>query len=247
MTDIQVRFIGSGDAFGSGGRFNTCIMISSLEEKFLVDCGASSLVALRRFEVAPESLDMILITHLHGDHFGGLPFMVLDAQLISRRTRPLVLAGPMGLEQRLNAAMEALFPGSSNIERNFELQFKEWNSGEPAQLHDVSVTPHQVSHPCGAPPFALRMTCGGKTITYSGDTEWCEGLLEAARGADLFISEACTYDKPIKNHLSFKILEDQRENIGAGRIVITHMNDDMLLRPQELGWEYAEDGKAFTV
>jgi ribonuclease BN (tRNA processing enzyme) len=247
MTDIQVRFIGSGDAFGSGGRFNTCIMISSLEAKFLVDCGASSLVALRRLEVAPESLDMILITHLHGDHFGGLPFMVLDAQLISRRTRPLLLAGPPGLEQRLNAAMEALFPGSSNIERNFELQFREWNSGEPAQLNDVSVIPHQVSHPCGAPPFALRMTCGRKTITYSGDTEWCEGLLEAACGADLFISEACTYDKPIKNHLSFKILEDQRENIGAGRIVITHMNNDMLLRPQEPGWEYAEDGKAFTV
>ncbi len=247
MTDIQVRFIGSGDAFGSGGRFNTCIMVSAPEAKFLVDCGASSLVALRRFEVAPESLDMILITHLHGDHFGGLPFMVLDAQVISRRTRPLLLAGPPGLEQRLNAAMEALFPGSSKIERNFEIQFREWSSGEPVQLNDVSVIPHEVSHPCGAPPFALRMTCGGKTITYSGDTDWCEGLLEAALGADLFISEACTYDKPIKNHLSFKVLEDQREKIGAGRIVITHMNDDMLLRPPEPGWEYAEDGKAFTV
>ena len=247
MTEIQVRFIGSGDAFGSGGRFNTCILISTPGSKFLVDYGASSLVALRHFEVAPESLDMILITHLHGDHFGGLPFMVLDAQFVSKRTRPLLLAGPPGLEQRLNAAMEVLFPGLSKIGRNFELQFREWISEEPVQLNDVSVTPHQVSHPCGAPPFALRMTCGGKTITYSGDTEWCEGLLEAARGADLFISEACTYDKPIKNHLNFKTLEDQKENIGAGRIIITHMNNDMLMRPPKPGWEYAEDGKAFTV
>lgn len=247
MTELRVRFIGSGDAFGSGGRFNTCIMISAPEAKFLVDCGASSLVALRRFEVEPDSLDMILITHLHGDHFGGLPFLLLDAQLISRRTRPLLLAGPPGLEQRLHTAMEALFPGSTKVERKFELQFREWSSGEPARLNDVSVTPHLVSHPCGAPPFALRMTCGGKTITYSGDTEWCEGLLEAARGVDLFIAEGYTYDKPIKYHLSFKNLKDQRENIAAGRIVITHMNDDMLQRPQEPGWEYAEDGKGFTV
>lgn len=247
MAELQVRFIGSGDAFGSGGRFNTCIMISAPEANFLVDCGASSLVALRHFEVEPESLDMILITHLHGDHFGGLPFMLLDAQLISRRTRPLLLAGPPGLEQRLGVAMEALFPGSSTIERNFELQFREWSSGEPTRLNNVTVTPHLVSHSCGAPPFALRMTCGGKTITYSGDTEWCEGLLKAARGADLFISEACTYDEPIKNHLSFKILEDQREIIGASRIIITHMNEDMLMRPPKPGWEYAEDGKAFMV
>lgn len=247
MTDLQVRFIGSGDAFGSGGRFNTCIMVSTPKSKFLVDFGASSLVALRTFKVDPESVDMILITHLHGDHFGGLPFMMLDAIFVSKRTRPLLIAGPPGMEARLYAAMEVLFPDSSEIERPFELQFREWHSGEPVQLNDLSVTPHQVSHPSGAPPFALRMTCGGKTVTYSGDTEWCAGLLEAARGADVFISEACTYDKPINHHLTFKILEKQRENIGAGRIVITHMNDDMLLRPREPGWEYAEDGKVFTV
>ena len=140
MADVQVRFVGSGDAFGSGGRFNTCIMISAPEAKFLVDCGASSLVALRQLGVAPETLDMILITHLHGDHFGGLPFMVLDAQLISRRERPLLIAGPPGVEERVVQAMEVLFPGSSKVERNFELRFQELQPGTPADTWSTNST-----------------------------------------------------------------------------------------------------------
>src|SRR5437762_2999841 len=109
-SQVAVRFLGCGDTFGSGGRFQTCFYVQSEEARFLIDCGASSLIAMRRFGVDPLAVETILITHLHGDHFGGLPFFLLDAQLVSRRTEPLVIAGPPGLEARTRAAMEALFP-----------------------------------------------------------------------------------------------------------------------------------------
>ncbi len=247
MGQVEVRFLGSGDAFGSGGRFNTCMMVSAEGRCFLVDCGATSMVAMRRFGVEPNALSMILVSHLHGDHFGGIPFFILDAQLVSKRATPLLIAGPPGLEARVKQAMEVLFPGSSGVVQKFPLEFRELEPGVPANLDGVTVTPHEVRHPCGDPPLALRMDCGGKTITYSGDTEWCESLLSAAAGADLFIAEAYTYEKPIRFHLNFKTIEENREALAARRVVLTHMSADMLERVEALGWEYAEDGKVFRV
>ncbi|BBK35454.1 hypothetical protein STAQ_05320 [Allostella sp. ATCC 35155] len=91
---VRFRFLGSGDAFGSGGRFQTCFHLAGPSGAVLIDCGASSMIAIRRFGVDPNAVDAVLITHLHGDHFAGLPFFLLDAQLTSRRTRPLAIAGP---------------------------------------------------------------------------------------------------------------------------------------------------------
>lgn len=247
---VQVTFLGSGDAFGSGGRFNTCIMLSANGRNTLVDCGASSLVAMRSFGAQPNSISTILVSHLHGDHFGGIPFFILDAQLVSKRTEPLLIAGPPGLEARVRQAMEVLFPGSSGIQQKYDLRFMVLEPGQPTQFEGLIVTGYEVRHPCGDPPLALRVECGGKTIAYSGDTEWCDNLLPAARGADLFIAEAYFYDKPVRFHLSFKALEEHREELAARRIVLTHMSEDMLGRVRELaeaGFEFAEDGKTFEV
>src|SRR5687768_15151716 len=124
MGDVSVRFLGSGDAFGSGGRFQTCILLTSGDGAMLIDCGASSLIAMKRFGVDPNSVDAVLLTHLHGDHFGGLPFLILDGQF-SRRARPLTIAGPPGVEMRVREAMEVLFPGSSRTEQRFDVRFLE--------------------------------------------------------------------------------------------------------------------------
>jgi ribonuclease BN (tRNA processing enzyme) len=127
---ISVTFLGSGDAFGSGGRDQTCIYAEAGTVRFLLDCGASSLSAMKRWGIDPASIDVILITHLHGDHFGGLPFVLLEAQLVSKRTRPLLLAGPPGLETRVRAAMEVFFPGSERLQPRFAVTFRELAAAE---------------------------------------------------------------------------------------------------------------------
>ena len=91
---MHVQFVGSGDAFGSGGRFNTCFHVAGREFSFLIDCGASSLVAMKRFGIDCNSIDLIVLTHYHADHCGGVPFFILDARFLARRTRPLTIAGP---------------------------------------------------------------------------------------------------------------------------------------------------------
>jgi ribonuclease BN (tRNA processing enzyme) len=243
---VKVRFLGSGDAFGSGGRFQTCIHVESGASQLLLDCGASSLIAMRRFGVDPQAIDTVILSHLHGDHFGGVPFLILDGQF-KRRTRPLLVAGPPGVEKRVREAMEVFFPGSTRIERKFETRFVELADRVAVEVGPVHVTGYEVSHASGAPPFALRITGEGKIVTYSGDTEWTENLVDAARGADLFIAEALSYDKRIRYHLDLATLLEHRARLDCRRLILTHMGEDVLARLDGLAVEAAEDGKQLLV
>ncbi len=244
---MQVQFLGSGDAFGSGGRFNSCFLVTANRSRFLIECGASSLVAMRRFGVDPNSVQTILISHLHGDHFGGLPIFLLDAQFVSRRESPLVIAGPPGLGRRLGEAQECLFPGSSKNSWRFDWRIEELEPGRRWTHGDIAVTPHQVVHACGAPPFALRVEADGKVVTYSGDTEWTDALIAAARGADLFIAEAYSFEKKVPFHLDYATLLRHVDEIRAKRLILTHMGRDMLDRVDRVACECAEDGMIVTV
>jgi ribonuclease BN (tRNA processing enzyme) len=239
---MQLRFVGCGDAFGSGGRFNTCFHVSSENVNFLIDCGASSLPALKRFGVARDEIDLILITHFHGDHFAGLPFLLLDAQF-TRRTRPLVIAGPEGIEARLTQAMEVMFEHSSKTKQRFDLSVVPLKPGETRTFGAVTVTPVPVVHgESGGPFLAYRIEAEGRVIAYSADTEWTETLIPAARDADLFIAEAYYYDRIVKNHLSLKTLVAHLPEIRPKRLILTHMSDDMLGRLDTLDHTAASDG-----
>jgi ribonuclease BN (tRNA processing enzyme) len=239
---MQLRFVGCGDALGSGGRFNTCFHVTGNSVNFLIDCGASSLPALKRLGIGREAIDLILITHFHGDHFGGLPFLLLDAQF-TRRSRPLVIAGPVGIETKLANLMEALFEHSSKTKQRFDLSVVALEPEQSRAFGELKVTPYPVVHgESGGPFLAYRIEAEGRVITYSADTEWTDTLIPAARGADLFIAEAYYYDKIVKNHLSLKTLEAHLPEINAKKLVLTHMSEDMLARLGELPYAAAEDG-----
>ncbi|MBR1158524.1 MBL fold metallo-hydrolase [Bradyrhizobium elkanii] len=239
---MQLRFVGCGDAFGSGGRFNTCFHVSGARSNFLIDCGASSLPAMKRLEIDRDAIDLILITHFHGDHFAGLPFFLLDAQF-SRRTRPLVIAGPQRIETKLPAVMEVMFEHSSKTKQRFDLSVVTLAPRETRSFGEVTVTPYPVVHgESGGPHLAYRVEAEGRIISYSADTEWTDALIPAAQDADLFIAEAYMYDKMVKNHLSLKTLEAHLPAINARRVVLTHMSDDMLGRVDALPYTAASDG-----
>jgi len=138
--------------------------------------------------------------------------------------------------------MEAFFPGSTAVQRKFEVAFVELGERRAELVGPATVTAFPVVHASGAPPYALRVDYSGRTIAYSGDTEWAESLIEAARGADLFVCEAYTFDRHLKFHLDYKTIEAQAERLGARRIILTHMGRDMLAREAEARFERAHDG-----
>jgi ribonuclease BN (tRNA processing enzyme) len=215
--------------------------VESPRGRLLVDCGATSLVAMHQAGVDPLSIDAIALTHLHGDHFGALPFLVIDAQF-RRRTAALTVAGPPGVRQRVEAAMEVFFPGSTAVTRRFAIEFVELRDGVAAPLGGMTVTPFEVVHASGAPAHALRVDDGERVIAYSGDTEWTDRLLDAARGADLFVCEALFWDRAVKFHLDHATVRAHADALGGGRVLLTHMGPEMLARQAEAAFECARDG-----
>jgi len=242
----MVQFPGSGDAFGSGGRFQTCIYVNAEHTRFLIDCGTSSLIAMKRFGVDPATIDLILISHLHGDHFGGIPFLIRETQITSARTAPLLIAGPKGIRERTVSAMEILFPGSSNAATSFALNFCELVEGRTNILNLLSVESYRAIHTAGTEAHSLRVECDGKTVSYSGDTEWNDNLIAVARFADIFICEGFSYEKQVRNHLTYQTLMKHRHRLSCKRLILTHLNADLIERMRDVEVECA-DGQMLTL
>ena len=143
--------------------------------------------------------------------------------------------------------MEVFFPGSTSVARRFPLEFVELSERMPVALGAATVTAFGAIHPSGAPAYALRVALGGKIIAYSGDTEWTESLVDAARDADLFVCEAYFFDKAVKYHLDYRTLRAQAARLRCKRLVLTHMSSDMLARLAEADIEAATDGLVLTI
>jgi ribonuclease BN (tRNA processing enzyme) len=218
-------------------------MVTSEAGACLLDCGATALVAMRRFAVDPASIDTIFLSHLHGDHFAGLPFLLLEQHFVGRRDRPLAIAGPAGTQQRLMAALDVFFPGSAKLAWGFPLTFTELNERRTARLGPFAITPHVVAHPSGSAAFAFRLKIGDRVIGYSGDTAWTDVLLRVARNADLFIMECYAFNSSPSHHITYNILRQHVHQIRAKRLVLTHLSQEMLDRRHEVGLEVAEEGQ----
>jgi ribonuclease BN (tRNA processing enzyme) len=215
--DVAITFLGSGDAFGSGGRFHACFMVEAPQSRFLIDCGASAPLALKRHGVDPAAIDAIVVSHLHGDHFGGIPFLALDAQYLASRQRDLVIAGPAGVEERVPEAMESMYPGLLDDEMDFAIDYVTLRAGEAADVAGTTVVP------------------------------WTEDLFRVADGADLFICECSYYYEDTEGHLSYQTLLRRRADFACKRMILTHMGDDVLDRLETLELEAASDGARIVV
>jgi len=244
---LTVTFAGSGDAFGSGGRYQACIHLRpGASRPVLLDCGTTSLPALKRLGLDPGEVAAVFVSHLHGDHFGGLPFLILDGQF-SRRTSPLAIAGPPGIAKRLTDTMECLFPGSSAAPRQFDVTVTELAPGTSATVCGTAAQAWEGDHPSGAPPLILRLDLAGKAIAYTGDTAWTGAIADAAAGADLLIAEAYYRDKNIPYHLRVADLDAHRDQLTPKRVIITHMSADVFGDNHPTPFEQAHDGLIVTL
>jgi ribonuclease BN (tRNA processing enzyme) len=242
---MRLTIAGSGDAFGSGGRLNTCFWLETAKGTLLVDCGASALPALKAHALDPNRIDAIIVSHLHGDHFGGLPFLLLDGQFLSRREKPLLIAGPPGTRARLGAALEVFFPKSTGSKWRFSWQVVEITPGREADVVGHALLTAEVIHQSGAPSTALRLSDGEKVFAYSGDTEWTDALLPIAAKADLFVCECYAHAGRMTGHMSWEMLQTRLPDLRARRIMVTHMNPSVLARLDEIrgaGVLVADDG-----
>ncbi|MGO9674511.1 MAG: MBL fold metallo-hydrolase [Methylocella sp.] len=247
---MKVTIVGSGDAFGTGGRAHTCFRIDSGGASALVDFGASAITSSKKLGLSFDAVDAVVISHFHGDHFGGLPFLLLDCQFIARRTRPLVFIGPPGLRDRLFGALEVFFPGTAKLNWSFPWRVEEIAPAGAAKLGAFQLETFGVVHSAGSAPTGLRLSDGKAVFAYSGDTAWTDALLDIGAGADLFICECSSGDEPLANHMDWPTLRANLPRFSAKRIVLTHMGPSAQARRDEMeqaGLTLADDGQVFEL
>lgn len=238
----EVVFVGTGDAFGAGGRRQSAILLRGPSGAALVDCGATTGGGLNELGISIEEIDAILVSHFHGDHFGGIPLLLLAALYEDRRKRALAIAGPPGIERRVRMLAAAMGHGLEGREWSFPIEFAELPAGRRREVGPVRVHSFETHHSPDACPHGLSIDLGGPRIAYSGDTGWFDGLPAHVAGASLFICE-CTYQKSgFPYHLSHEQLVEHRDRFDCGRLMITHLGHEMAELRASCAFEAADDG-----
>jgi len=222
----SITFLGTGDAFGTDGRLQTCFHVRTRETSLLIDCGASVCISMKRYGIGHDDIDAVLISHYHADHFAGLPFLLIEGRVIGRTT-PLVVAGPGSVAEHVEEATATLFPGAG-VEAPFPLRYVDFPAGRAVDVGAARVTAVPVVHAPATQPHALRIEIGDTVIAYSGDTEWDPVLLDLARNADVFICELSSFDGPDGIHLDYATLLLHRPALQCKRLVLTHMGRRVL-------------------
>ena len=238
-----VTFAGCGDAFGTGGRFNTCFVVDVDNLRFAIDFGASSLVALNQVGIDHASIDVIVFTHLHADHCSGIPSMLLDSMLGAKRTKPLIIAGPEDTEARMKEMMECMLPGSNIMVPNFDLQWVELELMKSNSVGEhLNVTAYPADHTVQTHPMSLRCEAHGKVVSYTGDSAWTEHIPNISNAADLFICECYFYTKPVRFHINYPEVKEHWDEFKAKRTILTHFSREMLPMADKIPEECAHDG-----
>jgi ribonuclease BN (tRNA processing enzyme) len=245
---LKLTVIGCGDAFSSGGRLQPSFLLETATDRVMVDCGATTLVGLERLGIDPDSIPHIVISHLHGDHFGGLIWLLMRAAFVSQRKAPLHIYGPPGLAARVAAVTEALYAGIADLLKGVPVRYVEIAAATPLDVGGMRVTALEVDHPTGAPSFALRFQADGKTFAYSGDSQWTESLVEIGQNADLYLIECYKFAGTPPLHLSWEQIARHIDRLGCRRLLLTHMSNEMLRHRKDIvdpRVTFADDGAVY--
>ena len=243
---LRLSVLGSGDAFNSGGALHSCYVLEHAAGNLLLECGPSVLAGMKKQGHASDAPDALLISHLHGDHFGGVPFLLLEYLFSNPRTRPLVIAGPPTVEQRVRSLYAELYRETHCRQVNFALEWVELVPGAKRRLAGFDVTVFQVPHSAEPISLGYRIESPDGVVVFSGDSAWTEEFVSQTRDSDLFLCECCSMTPVTPVHTSYAEILANRARLGCRRLVLTHLGADVR-DADGLDVERAHDGMVIEV
>jgi len=243
LVSVRVTIIGAGDAFNASGRCHASYLVEAASTRFLIDCGPSTLMSLKQRGLTSADIDTILVSHLHGDHFGGIPYLLLECVFETPRKGPLMIVGPPRTKGRIADLYRANYKELSAREMPFEYCCIEVQPGERKTLGELAILPFRALHQMSEVALGFRIEIEGKTILYSGDTGWTEELVDHSQGVDLFLCECTYFGTRFDFHLDYPRIAENHERFGCRRLLLTHIGREVHARRHEVELEIAEDGQ----
>jgi ribonuclease BN (tRNA processing enzyme) len=238
----EIVFVGTGDAFGSGGRRNSAILVRERGRTLLLDCGPTTGAGLKQLGIDPREIDAIAISHFHGDHVAGIPFLLLDYVYQSPRRKPLSIYGPPTIRERVERITSA-FEFGAERQPGYALHFGEFDLGKPIDADGFRITPLEAHHAAATHPHMIRVDTADRSLVFSGDTGWHDALPDKVGDADLFICE-CVFVEPgsYSLHLSVRELLTHRQRFRCRSMRLTHLGSEVLEDLDRVPFELADDG-----
>ena len=239
----ELVFIGTSDAFGAGGRRQSAILLRAPGGGVMLDCGMTTATGLAEVGIERNEIDSILVSHFHGDHYGGIPTILLAMLYADARRDSLRIAGPPGVEERVRRLARAMGYSLEEQEWSFPISFVEYSLSTAAEVGPVAVRAFETRHSPHTFPHGLIVDAGPLKVAYSGDTGWFDDLPREVGEANLFVSE-CTYHggEGFGLHLTHAQLVEHRDEFHCARMILTHLGEEMVDYRDACEFETADDG-----
>ena len=222
---LELTFLGSGNAFTPGGRYWSSFLANG---RYLFDIPPTVLPHLKRLGQPAVNISVVFITHFHGDHFAGLPFLLLEYAYLSPRRDDLHIIGPPGLGPFLEDFVERCYPGLSEQEAAYRRVHIEADPTRSQNLGDLPFQAVRMQHTSGRLDcFGYRVAVGGKILAYTGDTEYCPQVPALAEDSDVLVVDA-TYSRGSgPDHMGLDDIRRLRKEIAPSTtIILTHLHED---------------------
>ena len=240
---VTLTILGSGDAFASGGRAQAGYVLEIGGKRVLLEAGPSVLAEMKRNGIAADSLDLILISHLHGDHFCGLPFLFLEYMYERPRKRPLTIAGPKNLEKRTWTLMRAMYSRYNFQQLQSEVKWVVLEPGERYRIAGLKISTIRSPHTSPDVSLSLKIVAAAKTFVFSGDTGWNDELVEFSASADLLLCECTYYESDhLRFHMNYPELRRNLDRFKVKRMILTHLGREPIEHAREIDIEMGFDG-----
>lgn len=221
---MELTFLGSGNAFAQGGRYWSSFLA---DKRYLFDASPTLLPHLKRLQVPLTDIEVVFITHFHGDHFMGLPFLFLEYVYLSERKHDLFIVGPPGVERKIEEFARQCYPEVTR-EAGYRRRYTEARPGTDLFVNEIKFQAFPMNHVRDSLQcFGYRVNLGDRTLSYTGDTMFCEEIFQLAEGADVLVLD-CTYSRGSgPEHMGLDDLKVIRKRLPPETtIILTHLNGE---------------------